>query len=41
MNFALLEGIIEGLGAGCHRPDLDPDPANCCVAVLRTSAAVR
>lgn len=34
MNLALAEGLVEGLGAGTHRPVLDPRPGWCCVALL-------
>jgi predicted ArsR family transcriptional regulator len=33
MNLALVEGLVEGLGAGCLRPVLDPQPGHCCVAI--------
>jgi predicted ArsR family transcriptional regulator len=33
MNLALVEGLVEGLGAGGLRPVLDPQPGHCCVAI--------
>jgi len=33
MNLALVEGIVEGLGAGRWHPVLDPRPGYCCVAI--------
>jgi predicted ArsR family transcriptional regulator len=33
MNLALVEGLVEGLGANGWRPVLDPQPGRCCVAV--------
>jgi predicted ArsR family transcriptional regulator len=33
MNLALVEGLVEGLGANGWRPVLDPLPGRCCVAV--------
>lgn len=33
MNLALVEGLVEGLGAGGWRPVLDPRPGHCCVAI--------
>jgi predicted ArsR family transcriptional regulator len=33
MNLALVEGLVEGLGAGGLRPALDPRPGHCCVAI--------
>ena len=33
MNRALVEGMVEGLGAGGWRPVLDPRPGHCCVAI--------
>jgi predicted ArsR family transcriptional regulator len=34
MNIALVEGIVAGIGAGEElRPELDPVPGRCCVAV--------
>src|ERR1700760_3328724 len=33
MNLALVEGLVEGLGADGWRPALDPQPGQCCVAI--------
>jgi predicted ArsR family transcriptional regulator len=33
MNLALVEGLVEGLGANDWRPVLDPAPGRCCVAI--------
>jgi predicted ArsR family transcriptional regulator len=33
MNLALVEGLVEGLGADGWRPALDPRPGQCCVAI--------
>ena len=33
MNLALVEGLVEGLGADGLRPLLDPQPGHCCVAI--------
>ena len=33
MNLALVEGLVEGLGANGSRPVLDPQPGHCCVAI--------
>ena len=33
MNLALVEGLVEGLGAGGLRPGLDPRPGRCCVSI--------
>jgi predicted ArsR family transcriptional regulator len=33
MNLALVEGLVEGLGANGWRPVLDPAPGRCCVAI--------
>jgi predicted ArsR family transcriptional regulator len=33
MNLALVEGLVEGLGADGLRPALDPQPGHCCVAI--------
>jgi predicted ArsR family transcriptional regulator len=33
MNLALVEGLVEGLGADGMRPVLDPQPGHCCVAI--------
>jgi predicted ArsR family transcriptional regulator len=33
MNLALVQGLVEGLGAGGLRPVLDPQPGHCCVAI--------
>jgi len=33
MNLALVEGMVEGLGAGGWRPALDPRPGHCCVTI--------
>jgi len=33
MNLALVEGLVEGLGADGLRPVLDPQPGHCCVAI--------
>jgi predicted ArsR family transcriptional regulator len=33
MNLALVEGLVEGLGADGWRPVLDPRPGQCCVAI--------
>ena len=33
MNLALVEGLVEGLGADGWRPVLDPRPGHCCVAI--------
>jgi predicted ArsR family transcriptional regulator len=33
MNLALVEGLVEGLGADSWRPALDPQPGQCCVAI--------
>ena len=33
MNLALVEGLVEGLGADGWRPVLDPKPGHCCVAI--------
>ena len=33
MNLALVEGLVEGLGANGWRPVLDPAPGHCCVAI--------
>jgi predicted ArsR family transcriptional regulator len=32
MNLALLEGLVDELGADC-RPRLDPGPGRCCVVL--------
>ncbi|WP_331766846.1 helix-turn-helix domain-containing protein [Embleya sp. NBC_00896] len=36
MNLALLEGLLEGVDAPCHRARLDSVPGRCCVVVERT-----
>jgi predicted ArsR family transcriptional regulator len=33
LNLALVEGILDGAGAGRRRACLEPDRAGCCVAV--------
>ena len=33
MNLALVEGLVDGLGADGLRPVLDPQPGQCCVAI--------
>jgi predicted ArsR family transcriptional regulator len=33
MNLALVEGLVEGLGAAGWHPALDPRPGQCCVAI--------
>ena len=33
MNLALVEGLVEGLGANGWRPGLDPQRDHCCVAI--------
>jgi len=33
MNLALVEGLVDGLGAGGLRPVLDPQPGHCCVVI--------
>ena len=33
MNLALVEGLVEGLGADGLHPVLDPQPGHCCVAI--------
>jgi len=33
MNLALVDGLVDGLGAGGLRPVLDPQPGHCCVAI--------
>ncbi|HET7015187.1 MAG TPA: transcriptional regulator [Streptosporangiaceae bacterium] len=33
MNLALIDGLIDGLGAAGLRPSLDPQPGRCCVVV--------
>jgi predicted ArsR family transcriptional regulator len=33
MNLALVEGLVEGLGADGWHPALDPRPGQCCVAI--------
>lgn len=33
MNLALVEGLVDGLGANGLRPVLDPQPGHCCVAI--------
>jgi predicted ArsR family transcriptional regulator len=33
MNLALVEGLVEGLGADGLRPVLDPQPDHCCVVI--------
>ena len=33
MNLALVEGLVEGMGAGGLRPGLDPRPGHCCVSI--------
>ena len=33
MNLALVEGLVDGLGAGGLRPVLDPQPGPCCVVI--------
>ena len=33
MNLALVEGLVDGLGADGLRPVLDPQPGHCCVAI--------
>ena len=33
MNLALVEGLVEGLGADGWHPVLDPRPGQCCVAI--------
>jgi predicted ArsR family transcriptional regulator len=33
MNLALVEGLVEGLGADGWQPALDPRPGQCCVAI--------
>jgi hypothetical protein len=33
MNLALVEGLVEGLGANGWRPVLDPQRDHCCVAI--------
>jgi len=33
MNLALVEGLVEGLGADGWHPALDPRPGRCCVAI--------
>ena len=33
MNLALVEGLVDGLGANGWHPVLDPQPGRCCVAI--------
>jgi predicted ArsR family transcriptional regulator len=33
MNLALLEGLVDGLGATGLRPALQPHPGHCCVVI--------
>jgi len=33
MHLALVDGLVEGLGAGGLRPGLDPRPGHCCVSI--------
>jgi predicted ArsR family transcriptional regulator len=33
MNLALLEGLVEGLGADGARPTMDPGAGRCCVTI--------
>jgi predicted ArsR family transcriptional regulator len=33
MNLALVEGLVDGLGADGLRPVLDPQPGHCCVTI--------
>ena len=33
MNLALVEGLVEGLGANGWHPVLNPEPGRCCVAI--------
>jgi predicted ArsR family transcriptional regulator len=33
MNLALVEGLVDGLGADGWHPALDPQPGQCCVAI--------
>lgn len=33
MNLALIEGLVEGLGATSLCPELDPGPGRCCVVI--------
>jgi predicted ArsR family transcriptional regulator len=37
MNFALIQGLVEGLGADGLNPVLDPKPEYCCVAISGTA----
>lgn len=34
MNFALIQGLVAGLGATSLNPVHDPEPKHCCVAIL-------
>lgn len=37
MNLALIDGLIEGLGAARSRAELDPAPGRCCVVIVEDS----
>jgi predicted ArsR family transcriptional regulator len=39
MNLALLSGLIDSLGQGAMRADLDPGPDRCCVAIRAADPA--
>lgn len=39
MNLALIEGLIDGLGAAAMHADLDPGPGRCCVAITTAGPA--
>ncbi len=34
MNLALIDGLIEGIGANDLHPELDPQPGRCCVVII-------
>ena len=36
MNLALIDGLIDGLGAAGLHPALDPQPGRCCVVVRKS-----
>jgi predicted ArsR family transcriptional regulator len=38
MNLALIDGLIDGLGAAGLHPALDPQPGRCCVVVRKARA---
>ncbi len=37
MNLALIDGLIEGVGASDLHPELDPEPGRCCVVIIDDS----